>query len=138
MTEEDNELLRIKHKKIQELLKGKRKRESQEGELNKPIPVTDAIFEETIQKYPLVVIDCWAPWCGPCLMVSPVLEEIARDYAGKIIVGKLNVDENQETAMKYRIMSIPAMLIFKNGEFIDQVIGAMPRQMLEPKITKYL
>ena len=138
MTEENNELLRIRHKKMQELLKGKSKRESQVGVLNKPIPVTDTTFEETIQKYPLVVIDCWAPWCGPCHMVSPVLEEIARDYAGRIIIGKLNVDENQETAMKYRIMSIPAMLIFKNGKFIDQVIGAMPREMLEPKITKYL
>jgi len=138
MTEEDNELLRIRHKKMQELLKGKSKAESQEGAVNKSIPVTDATFEESIQKYPLIVIDCWAPWCGPCRMVSPVLEEIARDYAGRIIIGKLNVDENQETAMKYRIMSIPAMLIFKNGKFIDQVIGAMPRQMLELKITKYL
>jgi thioredoxin 1 len=138
MTEEDNELLRIRHKKMQELFKGKSKAESQGGVLNKPIPITDATFDETIHKFPLVVIDCWAPWCGPCHMVSPVLEEIARDYAGRITVGKLNVDENQETAMKYRIMSIPAMLIFKNGKFIDQVIGAMPRQMLEPKITKYL
>jgi len=138
MTEEDNELLRIRHKKMQELLSVKGKRENQEGVLDKSIPVTDTTFEETIQKYPMIVIDCWAPWCGPCRMVSPVLEEIARDYAGRIIIGKLNVDENQETAMKYRIMSIPAMMIFKNGKFIDQVIGAMPRQMLEPKITKYL
>ena len=138
MTEEDNELLRIRHKKMQELLSGMNNAESQAFKLNKPITVTDATFEETIQKCSLVVIDCWAPWCGPCRMISPVLEEIARDYTGRIIIGKLNVDENQKTAMKYRIMSIPAMLIFKNGKFIDQVIGAMPRQMLEPKITKYL
>lgn len=103
-----------------------------------PITVTDAALEELIQKYPLVVIDCWAPWCGPCLMVAPVIEELARDYAGKIIFGKLNVDENQRTAVKYNIMSIPTMLIFKNGKLVDQTIGAMPKQMLEPMLTKYL
>ena len=119
-------------------MKDDSKTEGQEEALNKSIPVTDATFKETIQKYPLVVIDCWAPWCGPCRMVSPVLDEIARDYAGKVIIGKLNVDENQRTAMEYQIMGIPAMLIFKNGKLIDQVIGAMPRQILEPKIVKYL
>ena len=105
---------------------------------DKPIDITDVDFTDFIKKYPYVVVDCWAPWCGPCRMVSPVLEEIARDYAGKITVGKLNVDENQRVAMEYKIMSIPAMLIFKNGKFIDQVIGAMPRQMLEPRLKEYL
>jgi thioredoxin 1 len=141
MTEEDNELLRIRHRKMQELMSsksGESKPEHQEGALNDPITVTDATFEQTTQKYPFVVIDCWAPWCGPCNMVSPVLKEIARDYAGRIVIGKVNVDENQSTAMKYGIMSIPAMLIFKNGKLVDQVVGAMPRPMLEPMITKHL
>lgn len=104
----------------------------------KPVVMTDATFQQTIQKYPLVVIDCWAPWCGPCHMVSPVVEELARDYAGRIVFGKLNVDENRDTSMKYKIMSIPDLLVFKNGNLVDQIIGAMPRQILEPQITKYL
>jgi len=71
-------------------------------------------------------------------MVAPVVEELARDYAGKILFGKLNVDENRRTAMQYQIMSIPTLLVFKNGKLVDRIIGAMPKQMLEPKITRYL
>ena len=84
------------------------------------------------------VIDCWAPWCGPCRFVSPVIEELARDYVGKISFGKLNVDKNQRVATQYGIMSIPTLLVFKEGKLVDKIVGAMPRQMLEPKITKHL
>lgn len=106
--------------------------------LNKPIEVSDATFKEMIQNNPLVVVDCWAPWCSPCYMVAPVIEEMARDYAGRILFGKLNVDENREVATQYQIMSIPTLLVFKNGKLADRIVGAMPRQMLEPKITRYL
>jgi thioredoxin 1 len=105
---------------------------------DKPVDLTDATFTEAVQNYPLVVVDCWAPWCAPCHMVTPVVEELARDYAGKILFGKLNVDENRRIAMQHQIMSIPTMLVFKSGKLIDRMIGAMPRQMLEPKITRYL
>ena len=103
-----------------------------------PLKVTDDDFDKVIQRFPLVVVDCWAPWCGPCHMVAPVIAELAKDYQGEMVFGKLNVDENQEAAMKYRIMSIPALLVFQNGELVDQIIGAQPKPMLEPKITKYL
>jgi thioredoxin 1 len=103
-----------------------------------PLKVTDDDFERVIQRFPLVVIDCWAPWCGQCQMVAPVIAELAKDYQGKVIFGKLNVDENQEKATEYGIMSIPALLVFQNGELVDQIIGAQPRRMLEPKIKKYL
>ena len=103
-----------------------------------PLKVTDDDFDQVIQRFPLVVVDCWAPWCGPCHMVAPVIAELAKEYQGKIVFGKLNVDENQETAMQYRIMSIPALLVFQSGELVDQIIGAQPKPMLEPKITKYL
>lgn len=106
--------------------------------LDKPITVSDATFTEIVNKHTNVLIDCWAPWCAPCHTIAPVLEELAEDYAGKIVIGKLNVDENKDIAMKYKIMSIPALLFFKNGELIDQQIGAMPREMLEPLINKYL
>ena len=105
---------------------------------NKPIAFTSAILTEAVQNHPMVVVDCWAPWCAPCHMVAPVVEELAQDYAGKILFGKLNVDENRETAIQHQIMSIPTMLVFKNGKLVDRIIGAMPRQMLEPKITRYL
>jgi thioredoxin 1 len=106
--------------------------------LNKTMELTDETFTVNVQNHSLVVVDCWAPWCGPCNMVSPIVEEMAQDYAGRILFGKLNVDENQRVAMQYEIMSIPTLLVFKEGKLVDRVVGAMPRQMLEPKITRYL
>jgi len=103
-----------------------------------PLKVTNDNLEEVIQRFSLVVVDCWAEWCGPCFMIAPVIDELAKDYQGKIVFGKLNVDENRETAIKYHIMSIPALLVFKNGEIVDQIIGARPRKLLEPEITKHL
>jgi len=133
----DLELEKIRQKKMEELMR-KIPGEEKTGWPNEPVPITDETFQETVQRYPLVVIDCWAPWCAPCLMIAPIIEEMAKDYTGKIVFGKLNTDEAQGIAMKYGIMSIPTLLIFKNGKLVDQSIGAMPRQMLEPKIMKYL
>jgi len=102
-----------------------------------PIPVIDADIDETIQKFPVLVIDCWAPWCGPCRMIGPIIEELAKDMQGKITFGKLNVDENPHTSMKYGIMSIPTMLVFKNGQLVDRFVGAMPKEMLLQKLKTY-
>ncbi|MGB9717559.1 MAG: thioredoxin [Thermoproteota archaeon] len=85
-----------------------------------------------------MVVDCWAPWCGPCHMIAPIIEGLARDYSGKILFGKLNVDENPEASAQYEIVSIPTLLVFKNGKLVDRIVGAMPRRMLEPRITRYL
>jgi thioredoxin 1 len=109
-----------------------------ESASGKPVDLTDANFTKAIQSHPLVVVDCWAPWCGPCQMVAPIIEEIARDYVDRIFFGKLNMDENQTVATQYEIMSIPTLLVFKKGKLVDQIIGAMPRKMLEPKITRHL
>jgi thioredoxin 1 len=103
-----------------------------------PLELNSDNLDEAVQRFPLIVVDCWAEWCGPCRMLAPVIDELAEDYQGKIVFGKLNVDENRETAMKYRIMSIPALLIFKDGEVVDQIIGAQPREALEPQLTKHL
>lgn len=84
-----------------------------------------------------MVVDCWASWCGPCRMVGPIIEELAKEMKGKIVFGKLNVDENRETSMKYGIMSIPTLLVFKNGNLVDNVIGAMPKEMLKAKLAPY-
>jgi len=136
--EEDEELKRMRMKKLRQLMKRAGGTEKKESTPNEPVEVTDETLPEVIQNHPLVVVDCWAPWCGPCRMVAPVIEELARDYAGRILFGKLNVDENQKVARQHQIMSIPTLLIFKDGKLADRIIGAMPRQMLEPKITRYL
>jgi len=135
---EDEELERIKRVKLQEMMKRTVEKKQGKQASDKPLTVTDAAFREVIQNHSLVVVDCWAPWCAPCRMVAPVIEEMARDYAGRILFGKLNVDENREVATQYQIMSIPTLLVFKKGKLVDRLIGAMPRQMLEPKITKHL
>ena len=137
--ENDEELEKIKQKKLRQLVeKTVETEKKKKSALNKPIEVSDATFKESIQDHSLVVVDCWAPWCAPCRMVAPVIEEMARDYAGKVLFGKLNVDENRKVATQYQILSIPTLLVFKNGKLIDRIVGAMPRQMLEPKITRHL
>jgi len=102
------------------------------------IDVTDATFDKLVEDESVLVVDCWAPWCGPCRMVAPVIEELAKDYAGKVTFAKLNVDQNQGISMRYRIQSIPTMLFFKNGKMVDQKLGAMPKAMLQPIVEKHL
>ena len=105
----------------------------------KPVPVDDASFETEIEASEgLVMVDFWAEWCGPCKMVGPVVEQLAADYAGQLKVGKLDVDENQRTAMRYNIRSIPSILFFKDGKHVDTVVGAVPKPMLERKIQEHL
>ncbi len=140
LIEESERLKEERLKKERKVLKERPEltREKGKSVSDKPVDLSDATFTEVVQKNSLVVVDCWAPWCGPCYMVAPVVEDLARDYAGKILFGKLNVDENRRTAMQHQIMSIPTMLVFKSGKLVDRIIGAMPRQMLEPKITHHL
>lgn len=138
MTNEDAELARIKQEKLTEMMEGVAPQSEEKLSSGKPVEVTDSTFEETIQKAPLVVVDCWAAWCGPCRMVAPIIEELAKDFAGKILFGKLNVDTNKKVATQYGIMSIPTLLVFKNQKLVDRIVGAMPRQGLEPKITRHL
>jgi len=132
----NDELEKIKKKKLEEYkqkyMKGEKKME--ENMPNTPIKITDADFENTIKKYDAVVIDCWAPWCGPCRMVGPIIEELAKEMQGKIVFGKLNVDENPTISSKHQIMSIPTMLVFKNGNLVDRLVGAMPKEQLKQKI----
>lgn len=102
------------------------------------LELNEGNFDEVVTTCPLMVVDCWAPWCAPCRMVAPVIEELAKDYRGKITFAKLNVDDNQSVAMRFQIMSIPTLLIFKNGALVDQKVGAMPRTVLEPELTKHI
>ena len=94
-------------------------------------------LEEAIRNHPSLVVDCWAPWCGPCRMMSPVIDELATDLKGKITFGKLNTDENQDMAMKYQVQAIPTLLIFKDGKLADRKVGALPKKVLAGELTKY-
>jgi len=104
-----------------------------------PIEVTDATFESEVVKSDVpVLVDFWAVWCGPCKMIAPVLNELAEEYDGRLKIVKLDVDNNNKTAMQFRIMSIPSLLFFKNGEKVDQIVGAFPKQHFVEKIEQVL
>ena len=99
---------------------------------------TNTNFEELLQDGKLVIVDFWATWCGPCRMLSPLLDEVEEEMADKISVVKVNVDDADEIAMKYRIMNIPTLLFFKNGQLVDKTVGAMPKNVLVDKINANL
>lgn len=101
-----------------------------------PLDITDNSFENEVLAFNgPVLMDCWAPWCGPCRMLSPVIEQIAKDYTGRLKVVKLNTDENPKTAMKFNIQSIPTMLLFNKGQQVERMTGALPRQEIEKRIA---
>ena len=103
------------------------------------IEITDANFATEVERSDTpVLVDFWAPWCGPCKMVAPIVEEIANEYEGKLKVGKLNTDENQQIATKFGVMSIPTLMIFKNGQVVERIVGAQPKNALTRKIDAVL
>lgn len=107
--------------------------------MSKPETISDATFEQSVLKSTVpVLVDFWAPWCGPCRMVAPVLEEIAAEQDGKVTIAKLNVDENQSTAGRYNVMSIPTMILYKDGKPVKQLVGARPKAAIMRDIEPFL
>jgi thioredoxin 1 len=134
---DDKEVLAIKQKKLLEMQKIAAARSSM-GNISKPIVLNDSNFMEEISKYPLIVVDFWAPWCGPCRMVSPIIEQLAREFAGNAVFGKLNIDENQLIARSFGVQGIPSMMIFKNSKVIDVLVGALPKAQIQMKIKQHM
>jgi thioredoxin 1 len=126
-----DELELIRATKMRELL---RKAEAPSG----PLMISDANFDETIKKNRLVVVDCWAEWCGPCRMISPVIDQLAKEYAKKVLFAKLDVDNNPVTAAKFGIMSIPTLLMIKDATLAEGIVGAVPKNHIEVILRKYL
>ncbi|MEM2947591.1 MAG: thioredoxin [Candidatus Bathyarchaeia archaeon] len=102
------------------------------------IYVTDSNFKEVVSKNSLVLVDFFADWCMPCRMMAPVIEELAKEYAGKVLIGKLNVDENPATAERFQVFSIPTLIIIKAGEEVDRIVGFVPKNQVEARLKKYL
>ncbi len=139
MATSDPELEAIRARKLQELLRASQSvpKPMAPPADGKPVLLTDANFEAEVRKPGIILVDFWAAWCGPCLRVAPTLEAIAKEQAGKMRLGKLNVDENPRTAQRFEVMSIPTMLLFKDGKLVDGTVGALPRSQIEALLKKW-
>lgn len=124
------------------ILEESRAREAQAEKLvdkpDEPLKITDANFRKAVEKYPFLVVDCWAEWCGPCKMIAPIVHELAIDQQGRMVFGKLNTEENVVIPAEFDIRSIPTMLVFKNGELADRIVGAMPKDALLAKLESLI
>ena len=134
-----DELEEIRKKKMEKIMSEQNKPSMPKVEYpSKPVIVTDSTLDAALNQYPLLIVDCWAEWCGPCRMIGPIIEDLAKEMSGKAVFGKLNVDENMQTSNKYRISAIPTLLVFKDGKLLDKLVGAYPKATLAGKIQKYL
>jgi thioredoxin 1 len=133
----DDELEAIKQRKMAEMQKAAATKAMMSA-ITEPVALTDSNFKGEVAKYPVMLVDFWAPWCGPCRMVAPIVEQLAREYSGRVAFGKVNVDENQMTAASFGIQSIPTMMIFKNGKAVDVMVGALPKVQIEMKLKQQL
>jgi thioredoxin 1 len=107
--------------------------------ISEPVHVTDAAFEKTVLQSDIpVIVDFWAPWCGPCRMVAPTLDKLAKEYSGKLLVAKVNTDEHSEYAMKYGVQGIPTMLFVAGGKVVHRQVGALPEPMLRDVVSQFL
>lgn len=140
MDEEDTELAAIRARLRQEMLTEAQAQAQVQAQAQPqgaasaasegPAHVDDAGFEAFVRQHPNVVVDCWAPWCGPCRIVGPIVDELAREMAGRVAFGKLNVDDNPRVSQAFAVQSIPTLLVFRDARLVDRIIGALPKPQL--------
>ena len=130
ISEENDELKRIRKKKLMEL--------EARRDMGKPVHMTDEDFDKTVKKQPLALIDFWADWCGPCRALAPAIEELQKEYAERVFIGKLDVDKNPQMAERFQVFSIPTMIVTKDGKEVDRIVGCVPKKNIEEVLKKHL
>ena len=134
---EDEELKILNEKRLKKLRQLIDERELLKH-IEEPLVLDDSTFSQTIKKFPLTLVDFWAPWCGPCRMMTPIIDQIAKEYLGKLVIGKINVDENPLIAHQFGISSIPTLLLFKNGHPVNRIIGSVSKSKIDEMVKIHL
>lgn len=134
---EDEELKIINEKRMKKLQQIMNEKELLKN-IKDPLNLDDSNFSQTISKFPLLLVDFWAPWCGPCRMMSPLIDQIGREYMGKLVVGKVNVDENPTISRQFGISSIPTLILFKRGQAVNKIIGSVSKNKIDEMVRTHL
>lgn len=106
--------------------------------IKEPLDLDDSNFTQTINKFPLLLVDFWAPWCGPCRMMSPIIDQVGKEYVGKLVVGKVNVDENPNISSQFGISSIPTLILFKRGQAVNNIIGSVSKSRIDEMVRTHI
>ena len=134
---EDEELRIINEKRMKKLQQIVNEKELLKN-IKEPLNLDDSNFSQTINKYPLLLVDYWAPWCGPCRMMSPIIDQVGKEYIGKLVVGKVNVDENPNISGQFGISSIPTLILFKRGQVVNNIIGSVTKSRIDEMVKMHL
>lgn len=134
---EDEELRVINEKRMKKLQQIVNEKELLKN-IKEPLNLDDSNFAQTINKYPLLLVDFWAPWCGPCRMMSPIIDQVGKEYIGKLVVGKVNVDENPHISGQFGISSIPTLILFKRGQAVNNIIGSVSKGRIDEMVRMHL
>jgi thioredoxin 1 len=134
---EDEELRIINEKRMKKLQQIVNEKELLKN-IKEPLNLDDSNFDQTINKYPLLLVDFWAPWCGPCRMMSPIIDQVGKEYIGKLVVGKVNVDENPNISGQFGISSIPTLILFKRGQVVNNIIGSVSKSRIDEMVKMHL
>jgi thioredoxin 1 len=134
---EDEELRIINEKRMKKLQQIVNEKELLKN-IKEPLNLDDSNFDQTINKYPLLLVDFWAPWCGPCRMMSPIIDQVGKEYIGKVVVGKVNVDENPNISAQFGISSIPTLILFKRGQAVNNIIGSVSKSRIDEMVRMHI